>query len=49
MSTREARDYVDLVIESLVDNGHMTDDAYGRLTEEYQQQLAEQVAAKSEE
>ena len=49
MSTEEAREYVDLVIEQLVEWGVITQERYGRLTEAQQSILAEMLAAKSEE
>ncbi len=49
MSEHEARIYVDLVIETLVEWGAIDPSRYGRMTEDQQQKLAEMVAAKSEE
>ncbi len=41
--------YVDLIIEKLHEWGVITEHAYGRITEDQGQELAEVVAAKSQE
>lgn len=49
MSINEAREYVDTVIEGLVDMGIISAESYGRITEDQQQALAEKIVEKSEE
>ncbi len=49
MSENEARQYVDLVIETLLEWGVIHPEKYGRITEDQNQQLADMVVAKSEE
>lgn len=49
MSTNEAQRYVDLVVETLVMWGIISEDKYGHMTEDQRQKLAEMVAEKSEE
>lgn len=47
MSEHEAQQYVDVVIEQLNDWGLIP--AYGKITEDQRQKLAEMVKEKSEE
>ncbi len=49
MSEDEAMQYVDLIIEKLHEWGVITEHAYGTMTEDQRQELAELVAAKSQE
>ena len=49
MSTQEAKDYVDLIIESLVEKGFITEQAYGRMSASLSEELAEKIVARSEE
>ena len=49
MSEHEAMQYVDLIIEKLHEWGVITEHAYGTMTEDQRQALAELVAAKSQE
>ena len=49
MSTVEALEYVDVVIESLVEMGVISQDRYGRMTENQRGELADKLVAKSEE
>ena len=49
MSEHEAMQYVDLIIEKLNEWGVITEHAFGTMTEDQRQQLAELVAAKSQE
>lgn len=49
MSEHEAQIYVDVVIETLAEWGTITQQAYGRMTEDQRQKLAALVVAKSEE
>ena len=49
MSEHEAIQYVDLIIEKLREWGVITEHAYGTMTEDQRQELAESVAAKSQE
>lgn len=47
MSKEEAKQYVDVVIEALVEKGHITEHAYGIMPESVRDELAELVKAKS--
>lgn len=49
MNAKEARRYVDIVIESLLNAGKISEDTYGKLTEEFQNEIAESVVIASEE
>jgi len=49
MSEHEAIQYVDLIIEKLREWGVITEHAYGTMTEEQRHELAELVAAKSQD
>jgi hypothetical protein len=49
MSEHEAQEYVDLIVEKLVEWGIIPRDKYGRMTEDQRQELPELVAEKSEE
>ena len=49
MSEHEPKQYVDLIIEKLHEWGVITEHAYGTMTENQRQELAELVAAKSQE
>ena len=49
MSEHEAMQYVDLIVEKLHEWGVIAEHAYGTMTEDQRQELAELVAAKSQE
>ncbi len=49
MSEHEALQYVDLIVEMLHEWGVITEHAYGTMTEDQRHELAELVAAKSQE
>ena len=49
MSEHEAMQYVDLIIEKLHEWGVISEHAYGTMTENQRQELAELVSAKSQE
>lgn len=49
MSEHEAMQYVDLIIEKLHEWRVITEHAYGTMTEDQRQELADLVAAKSQE
>lgn len=48
MNANEARRYVDLIIEALANDGKLDEVVYGRMTEDYQDQLAEKLVEASE-
>lgn len=49
MSIHEAKEYADVVVETLVEMGVISENQYGRMTEDQRDKLAQAVKEKSEE